>query len=373
MNTKAIIPLVLGLCVGLVAVKYLVDTLKKARGSTAAPTSTFVRTTQDIDSFQKITPELLELVETTDVSLIPSNERITSIDEVKDRVAAKDIPQNSLIVLSMLAPEGTEAGMKGQIPPGYRAVSVKIDEVTGVAYQLKPGDWVDVIVVMSVDTGRRKKETVAEVILQHVEVLAIGQTTTGPTGETGKSKAKPAKSATLLVPEDDAPKLHLAATRGRVTLAMRGADSLTTEVPAVARESEDFYNPTAASSEEETASTDSGTSSGPAGFLGTFVAFAATPPQTVPEPEPEPEPPHGLTIYRGLPNVGEPKVEQVVFANGASRTVVGVSSGPVARAVASKDNRAERKPRPQRRSDQTEPVKPDEPDTDFDYQPEEVE
>lgn len=207
MKGRAIIPLVLGLCVGLVAVKYLVQTLQNAKGSTGASEAvSVVRATQDLESFQEITAEFVELVETSDDAFAPSQERITSLEDVIGRVTAKAIPERAPVLQSMLAPPDTLPGMVGRIPPGFRAVSVKIDEVTGVAYQLKPGSWVDVIVVMDIMTGsgRNAKETIAEVILQHVQVAAIGRSATGPTDGRG-SKMKPAKSATLFVAEKDVP------------------------------------------------------------------------------------------------------------------------------------------------------------------------
>jgi Flp pilus assembly protein CpaB len=118
----------------------------------------------------------------------------------------------------MLAPPGTRPGLEVRIEEGYRAVSVKIDEVSGVAYNLKPGDWVDVITVMSVMRNGRK-DTISNVFLQRVQVAGVGQWLDDP----GTKGAK-ARSVTLLVKDEDVPKLHLAQTKGKVTLAMRGRE-----------------------------------------------------------------------------------------------------------------------------------------------------
>lgn len=322
MKTKAIIPLVLGLCVGLVAVKYLVDTLQNARGSpTDIQTTLVVRAKLDIGSLETITAEMVELIETADSALTPAHERFDKLEDVTGRVTAKAIPSHSPVLQSMLAPEGTMPGMKGKIKPGFRAVSVKISETSGVAYHIKPGDWVDVIVVMDVDTGgrKRRKETIAEVILQHVEVVAIGhQTTGGQPSETGKT-VKPAKSATLLVAEEEAPKLHLAATRGKITLTLRGDGDLLTGAPPSASESKDFdfvrqLNP----EPTETVATTKQTPQ--AAWPGGFV-----------EREPQPVP-HNMMIYHGT-KAADMSIEQLVFADGESREVVAVGSGPVDRAT----------------------------------------
>jgi len=239
MKGKAIIPLVLGLVVGLVAVKFGIDAVKSAQGSgQASEQITAVRAKLDIAAFQEITPDLLEAFTTTDPQFAPANERIPKVADAVGRVTAKAIPARAPILASMLAPIGTPPGMVGRIPPGFRAVSVKIDEVSGVAYQLSAGDWVDVTVVMDIVSGRRgAKETVAEVILQRVQVAAVGH----GTQDDASAKApggRPAKSATLLVPEDEVPKLHLAATRGKLTLSLRGEDEEINDSPPKATDSD---------------------------------------------------------------------------------------------------------------------------------------
>jgi len=226
MKRKAIIPLVLGLGIGLFTVKLAVDTIRKAQAANAnAETVNTVRAKIDIHAHERVTQEMVELVEiAADSALIPKDQRFDELKLVVGRVTAKAIPTSSPILKSMLAPEGSKPGMVGRIPPGYRAVSVKIDEVSSGGYHIKPGDMVDVLVVMDVDSGiRGRKETISEVILQNVKVAAIGHTMNPPQGGSN-AKAKPAKSATLFVRNRDVPKLHLANTRGKISLAMRGSD-----------------------------------------------------------------------------------------------------------------------------------------------------
>lgn len=343
MKGKAIIPLVLGLCVGLVAVKFLVDKIQNARGSQGdKQTMTIVRATQDIDAFKALTAEMIEVITVPDSDLVPPRDRVTSVEDVIGRVTAKAIPQFAPVLKSMLAEEGTRAGMVGQIPPGYRAVSVKIDEVTGVAYQINPGDWVDVIVVMDIDTGGGsfRRETIAEVILQHVQVLAMGQ---GIRPEKG-STIKPAKSATLLVEQADAPKLHLAATRGKVTLSMRGEDDTINESVQIATGSDVFQgikkaNPTPTNGLD-------------AATVATLLAMAnasqGDPSQLDADAEMAP---FKVTVYRGFttPDGITPtastaqfdwqQIQHVTFANKNSRKILGVSEGPISSSQAAMASR----------------------------------
>lgn len=323
MKGKAIIPLVLGLAVGLVAVRFLVDAVKKAQGANSEKqTITLVRAKHDIEAFSLLTDDMIEEVQTTDAGLVPATERLTSKEDlVKERrVVAKPVAQNTPLLKSMLAPPGTEPGLKGRIKEGFRAVSVKIDEVSGVAYQLKPGDYVDVIAVMDVQSpGSRKKQTIAETILQNIEVLAIGQETGGTTGGTD-STVKPAKSATLAVPEEEAPKLHLASTKGKITLSMRGEDSSVAKVEVVGEEVFDYAKLLGLIPKE-----DQGT--------------APPQPESIPVPVAEPPPPHGLVIFYGSTDQKGNKIERLTFENAHSRTIIGVGDGPVDRTGGSRSRR----------------------------------
>lgn len=227
MKGKAIIPLVLGLGMGLLAIKFGMDTVRKAKGASTETARQVVRAKQDIDATVEITKEMLEAASTLDKPMATDPD-FAKLEDVIGRVSAKSIPKGASILKSMLAEPGTPQGVPGRIAPGYRAVGVEIDEVTGVAFNVRPGDWVDVIVVMDIEQSNSKhKETIAEVVLQRVEVAAIGLGAGGTNKGAASTKGKVARSATLLVPEADVPKLHLAATRGKVTLAMRGDEDET--------------------------------------------------------------------------------------------------------------------------------------------------
>jgi pilus assembly protein CpaB len=112
-----------------------------------------------------------------------------------------------------LARRGQGGGLPVVIPEGMRAVSVKVDEVIGVAGFVLPGTRVDVLA-----TFGDGQEAVTRVILQNVEALAAGQTTQ-PDAE-GKPQTVPV--ITLLVTPEEAEDLTLAATQGQIQLALRG-------------------------------------------------------------------------------------------------------------------------------------------------------
>lgn len=319
MNRRAIIPLVVGLGIGLLAVKFAISTIRKAQASgSARQTVVVVRAKQDISAHEEIQKDMVETVETADNLFAPANERLEKVEAAVGRVSAKPIAKNTPVLLSMLAAEGTRPGMVGRIPQGYRAVSVKIDEVSGVAYQMQPGDWVDVIVVMDIDAGTKgKKETIAEVILQHVQVAAIGYGT-DPDAEKSPSKLRPAKSATLLVPEEEVPKLHLAGTRGKITLAMRGEDDKTLNASAVAYGSEIMASTKNATPEPK-------------------PPVATVPPPAPPvralPPAPKPEP-HAVLVFHGTTMNQPTTVERIMFENAHSSRIMEMTQGGPTRASA---------------------------------------
>lgn len=325
MKRKAIIPLLLGLGVGIVTVKLAIDTIRKAQaGNRAQVTVMVVQAKQDIAAFEVITAEMVTLLETADSSLVPESERIESLEDVLGRVSGKAIPMGSPVLRAMLAPEGTPSGMVGRIPPGFRAVSVKIDESTSVAFQLKPGDWVDVTVVMDVASGLRgRKETIAETILQRIEVAAVGNTSNPPEGAGAATKVKPAKSATLFVREADVPKLHLASTRGKITLSMRGEkDNELIRNPAVAN-----LNQIIRGEEPQVVEAPS---SEPA-WLKFMQGLQAQ--QTAPAPkQPKVTKPYTVQVVRGTGDAKSPTVEtQITFKNKNSQKIVNVRFGPPSR------------------------------------------
>lgn len=220
MKTRAIIPLAVGLLVGILAIKIFADVLKKARGATSAGEMTsVVCAAADINATAEVAPTMLA-TQNVPKTLAPKM-CFTDPKEVAGRVAAMGIAKGMPIVESYLAPKGTPPGMVARIKEGYRAMAVKVDEGSGVAGWVKPGCRVDVVALMAADSAM-KKMNISRVILENVEVLAVGQ----DIGAKGDAEASVTKSVTLAVLPEDVPKLHLAATKGTLRLAMRNSHDL---------------------------------------------------------------------------------------------------------------------------------------------------
>jgi len=125
------------------------------------------------------------------------------------------VSANEPLLAAKLASKEAGGGLSITIPEGMRAVSVKVDEVVGVAGFVLPGTRVDVLATLTPNSGR--EEAATRVILQNVTTLAAGQTIQRDAEGTPQTVTV----ITLLVDPEQAEKLTLAATEGRIQLALR--------------------------------------------------------------------------------------------------------------------------------------------------------
>jgi pilus assembly protein CpaB len=134
-------------------------------------------------------------------------------------VAVTNIAAREPFTEARLAPEGTAGGLSAVIPEGYRAMTVKVDDVVGISGFIMPGTLVDVVVVINPDnTGAR--DPISKIVLQNIKVLANGQNIDKPEDQ---REANSVKAVTLQVTPEQAEKLALASTEGRLQLVMRNS------------------------------------------------------------------------------------------------------------------------------------------------------
>ena len=138
-----------------------------------------------------------------------------SNEKVIGRVATERIAPRELVTRFRLAPEGAAAGLSALIPEGFRAMTVKVDDEGEVAGFLKPGTLVDVLAVINPPNDGPNQSPVSKIILQNIRVLAGG-----PKPDQARN-AREAKSVTLLVTPEQAEKLVLSASDGKLRLALR--------------------------------------------------------------------------------------------------------------------------------------------------------
>src|SRR6478735_10273981 len=130
--------------------------------------------------------------------------------------------QNEPFLPMKLAAKDGGTGLTPAIPPGLRAVSVKVNEVIGVAGYVLPGTHVD---VATVSPTASQADMTTKVILTNVEVLAAG---TKIERTTDKDKPMPVTVVTMLVDPEQAERLTLASTEGKIQLALRNPLDLNT-------------------------------------------------------------------------------------------------------------------------------------------------
>jgi pilus assembly protein CpaB len=170
----------------------------------------------DLSWGTKLTPEMMQLQEFPS-GAIPEG-HFTSLEAIKDRVIMVDLKRNELLLESKLAPLGTTSGGVAAVTDiDKRAMSVKVDDVIGVAGFIKPGDRVDVMVTIEPEGGKQAN-MMSKMILENVKVLATG---TQMERKGKDEEPKPVQVITVEVNVEEAEKLALASTQGRLRLALR--------------------------------------------------------------------------------------------------------------------------------------------------------
>jgi len=145
--------------------------------------------------------------------LIPPQSAST-LQQVEGRVAVTPISNGEPVLFSKLAPVGTAAGLSSLLDESKRALTVRVDDVSGVAGFVHPRDKVDILVDMKMQSGT---DSFSKTILQNITVMTIGQT-----WEQKENKPVVVNTVTLEVTPEQAEILNLASSEGKIRLALRG-------------------------------------------------------------------------------------------------------------------------------------------------------
>ena len=151
----------------------------------------------------------------------PANQELpggfSRIEDCVNRALITFVVENEPILEAKLAPKEAGAGLPATIPEGMRALSVAVNDVVAVAGFVTPGTMVDVLVTGSQAGGAGGSSTITRTILENVRVLAAGQ----KVEQDKEGKPQTVAVITLLVAPEDANRLAMAATEGRIQLALR--------------------------------------------------------------------------------------------------------------------------------------------------------
>ena len=139
------------------------------------------------------------------------------IEDVVDRVALSSIITAEPVLEGRLANKGSGLGLSPMIPPGNRAVSVRVNDVISVAGFVFPGSRVDVLVTGIPRGVQTQTGTVTRTILSNIQVLSAGKNIQPD----AKGQPENVVVVTLLVTPEQAEVLTLASNEGRIQLALR--------------------------------------------------------------------------------------------------------------------------------------------------------
>lgn len=215
---RGVMYIVLAVVAGLVATVGIHQYVAMKTRVVKRPTETVVVAGGEISPGTALTSAIVQTVSWPQ-ELVPPGAPST-YEAIKDRVVIVPLAKGEPILLSKLAPEGTPPGIGGLLTDGLRAVSVRVDDVSGNAGFIRPGDHVDVLLTISVPGNN--EEQYSRTILQNIAVLSCGQI-----WEQQQQDQKPVivKTVTMEVKPTDAEILDLASNQGKIRLALRGRNS----------------------------------------------------------------------------------------------------------------------------------------------------
>ncbi|MCE9604306.1 MAG: Flp pilus assembly protein CpaB [Planctomycetia bacterium] len=213
MRPKSLMLLAMALGCGLIAAIGINQIM--ARPSNEVETTSIVVAKREILKGDLIKPDDIRLQEWRKDAM-PEG-AIEKIEDLQDkRVRSSIIPGEPLLMGKLLDDKGGNI----EIPAGMKAVTVKVDNVSGLGGLVKPGDNVDVLVHVVADQQRGIMATTTKRFLENVKVLAVDDVTERPTaGEPSIA----AKTVSLLVSPKDAMRTTLASEIGTIRLLMRSA------------------------------------------------------------------------------------------------------------------------------------------------------
>ena len=211
-NIKAIGLLFLALVIGLAAAVYAAGWA--SRQANIASNKVVVAAV-DIELGSKMTPQMLTITDWPSGSLPPGAYK--DIKELQDRVVKVSVLRGDAVLERKLAPAGTQGGLSAVIAEGKRAMTVRVNDVVGVAGFALPGNYVDVMVNAQQDKEKGEEgKQISKTVLEHVLVLAVAQ-------ESGRDDTKPkvVSAVTLELTLEDSEKLDLARSVGTLSLVLR--------------------------------------------------------------------------------------------------------------------------------------------------------
>lgn len=209
-NRRALMMLALALLLGLAAVALASRWL--LRSTPAAPNRIIVAAS-DISVGQRLTPEMLKALDWP-ADNMPHGALHDSVKLV-GRVVKASVLRDEPLSEAKLAPVGTLGGLSALIAEGKRAITVRVNDVVGVAGFALPGNFVDIL-VNTQSAGSGSEQAISRIVLERILVLAVAQ-------EVGRDETRPrvVNAVTLEVTPTQAESIDLARSVGTLSLVLR--------------------------------------------------------------------------------------------------------------------------------------------------------
>ncbi len=227
LNLKTWAPLAAAIVMGTIAAKIGHDML----GRSAPQKTVEVRVSRVVVAKENVTPG--SALKSTDLMVTNVPEKNSPVgamgspEELTGRVVTVQIGKGQPVLENMLAPKGSAQGLTAIVPDGMRAVTLEINEVSGVAGLLSVGCRVDVVSTLTGENGQMLSRT----IVKNLSVIAVGRKFVAPVKDAKEvieaPEAPVARNVTLLVTPKEAEMVDLAAHTGSPRLVLRGSRDTT--------------------------------------------------------------------------------------------------------------------------------------------------
>lgn len=212
-NPRAFLMIVISIGIGLGAV-VLASRWISQQATVAS--SKIVVAAQDIDLGTPLTPQMLKVADWPKGNEpAGATENIITLDT---RVVKTSLLRGEPVLESKLAPLGATGGLSAVIKEGNRAMTVRVNDVVGVAGFALPGNYVDIVVNTEDESVKAENvnKSISKIVLEHILVLAVAQ-------EQNRDETKPrvVNAVTLEVTPEQSEKLDLARSVGSLSLVLR--------------------------------------------------------------------------------------------------------------------------------------------------------
>jgi len=211
-NSRALIMLAIALLAGLAAVIFASRWLLQT--SSSGVTSIAVAS-DDINLGEPLNDTMVRTVNWPTDSVPPG--AFTTAKALEGRVVRTSLARGEPVLESKLAPLGTKGGLSAVIDEGRRAITVRVNDVVGVAGFALPGNYVDVIVNTQEPAIKNdQQQSISKTVLEKILVLAVAQQVSRD-----DTQPKVVNAVTLEVTPEQAEKLDLARSVGTLSLVLR--------------------------------------------------------------------------------------------------------------------------------------------------------